>query len=243
MNYQINSFSSEVEQEFSREYGEDISGDALSESDLDDLNSGEKSEKEFARRLREISQRNRESDLDNADSELQRLWREMEDEFFFKGLAKKLKKRGMKLLNRGLQVVQSNPMLRNTIGNTPAFQAINAATQLARGNLRGLLTSAAKGVIPGAAPVMNALGFEVGQDGDNNERWSRFVQVARGAYEHMNDNLTDNADDVMEASRLAREAYEAGFRTILRGRGQANDKVIRLRLAPGESVTLVVEGR
>mgnify|MGYP003507992433 CR=1 FL=1 len=136
MNYQINSFSSEVEQEFSREYGEDISGDALSESDLDDLNSGEKSEKEFARRLREISQRNRESDLDNADSELQRLWREMEDEFFFKGLAKKLKKRGMKLLNRGLQVVQSNPMLRNTIGNTPAFQAINAATQLARGNLR-----------------------------------------------------------------------------------------------------------
>lgn len=244
MNSAMNAgFTSEIEQEFALEYGDDLAGDALSESDIEDTGSVENSEREFARRLREISLRNCEFDPDEADSELQRLFREMEQEYFFKGLAKKLKKRGMKLLNRGLQVVQTNPMLRNTIGNTPAFQAINAATQLARGNLRGMLTSAAKGLIPGAAPVMNALGLEASPDNTGDDRWTRFTRVSREAYEHLNDNVSDNADDVMEASRLAREAYETGFRAVRKLKGQDNGRIVRLRLAPGESVTLVVEGR
>ena len=179
----------------------------------------------YADRLFELSQREFESESE-LESEVQDLLNEIEQDFFFGKIRKgwsKFKKGALgKLVTKGLSLAKSQ---------IPAFQALKGITSLARGDVKGLLGSLVKtgiaSAIPGGGVAMDALknlGFKEAEAGeDNREAWGNVVQVAQEAYEHLANNMTDRADDPLEASRLAADALRAGLRKSGRGRGRVGN--------------------
>lgn len=162
----------------------------------------------YAERFYELSQREFESEAE-VDSAVNTLLNEMERDFFFKGLWKKVKKAGKGLLKKGLKLAEG----------LPAFQAIKGITSLARGDLKGLLGSLAKTglgtVIPGGGVAMKALGFEASEDPEaNREAWENYVDFSRRAFENLARNLEVNADDPLVASRIANEAFRTALREV-----------------------------
>jgi hypothetical protein len=167
----------------------------------------------FGERFYELSQREWESEHE-IDTAIDQVLSEMEREYFFstlaKGLRSGLKKGGMSLLKKGMAYAKKR---------IPAFQALQGITQLARGNLGGSLRALAKAglasAIPGGAavlPALSALGFEASQDQDaEREAWDNFANIAREAYETLADTLTPNADQPLEASRLANSAFQSAM--------------------------------
>lgn len=181
---------------------------------------------EYAERFFELSQREFESESE-VDSAINGLLTEMEPEYFFGTIKKAFSKaRG------AIRQVSRSPiggLIRKGIaaagGQIPAFAALKGITSLARGDLRGLLAQLAKSglgaALPGAGVVlptaMKAMGFEAGVDPEENrEAWNTYVQVSREAYEHLANNLTERADDPLEASRLASAAFQQALRSTAR---------------------------
>lgn len=202
-------------------------------------------EERFAERFFELSQREFESEAD-VDDAVNRLLGEMEREFFFKGLMKKVKGAGKKLLSKGIS------HLGKQLGSK--FPAIQAITQLARGNLKGALGGLAKtaltaglAAVPGGAvalPALKALGFESGMDDPDAQReaWGRYVTLVREAYDDLATNLSSEADDPVEASRLASASFRAAL-SRTQGRGGAGGTpggVRRIRLRAGERLLIEV---
>ena len=151
-----------------------------------------------------------ETELDNA---VNGILNEIERDYFFKGLFKKTKKAGQSLLQKGLK----------TFKGVSAFQAAKGITQLARGNLKGTLATLAKAGLKGAQgptgvgasnlPVLNALGFETGEEG-NREAWQNFTNVCKESFDYLARNLSEKADDPLEASKLASEAFGAALKKV-----------------------------
>lgn len=173
----------------------------------------------YAERLYELSQGEFESEA-VVDREVNSLLSEMESEYFW-GSIKKLAKRipVKRLLNKGLSMAASR---------IPAFQALKGITQLARGDLKGMLGQLIKAgfgtAVPGAAPflpaAMSAFGFEAGDDSAaNREAWNNVVGVAQEAFEYLAENLDDEVDDPMRAGALANEAFQTALRRINTGAG------------------------
>ena len=79
--------------------------------------------------------------------------------------------------------------------------------------------------IPGGGVALDALknlGFKDTEAAEENrEAWGNVVGVAQEAYEYLANNMTDRADDPLEATRLAADAFRAGLRKNGRGRGRA----------------------
>lgn len=174
----------------------------------------------YAERLQELANREFESESE-VDQALNEVLNDIEQEFFFGSLKKKwskFKKGGLgKLVSKGLKMAA---------GQIPAVQALKGVTSLARGNLKGMVTSLAKAglssVVPGGGVAVEALknlGFggegEVGE-GDQ-EAWNNVVDVAREAYEHLAENLHERANEPLEASRLASDAFKAGLSRVSQG--------------------------
>jgi hypothetical protein len=208
--YETTEDSEAVEdQELDEELGEE--SESLSEFD-EELESVEEESGGFADRLNELSQREYESESE-VDQELNAVLNEMEQDFFFGGLKKKLKSAGKGLLQKGLKFAA---------GQIPALQAFKGLTQLSRGNLKGFLGSLAKtaitSAIPGAAvalPALKALGFNpLGDSEANRNAWSNYVEVSREAYDHLAANLHENADNPLEASRLATNAFQTALKRV-----------------------------
>ncbi|HLB69767.1 MAG TPA: hypothetical protein VJJ51_01855 [Candidatus Methanoperedens sp.] len=216
---------SELEKEFELEMEEEPVDEKELEKEFEDLTELEEEPEEefeeveekfpgYAERFFELSSREFESESE-VDDAVNGLLNEMERDFFFKGLWKKVKKAGKKLIKKGLKMAKG----------LPAFQAIKGITSLARGDLKGLLGSLAKAglgaVVPGGGailPALKALGFETSEDEDaNRDAWRNYVEVSREAYEYLASNLEENADDPLIASRLANEA----FQTALKGASAA----------------------
>ena len=118
----------ELELEFESDEGELDEDRPAFEAEADDAADG------FAERFYELSQGSYESEFE-LDQEVNRLVADMEQEFFFKGLGKRLRSAGKGLLKKAL---------KHAAGKFPALNALKGVTQLARGNLKGMLGSLAK---------------------------------------------------------------------------------------------------
>lgn len=173
----------------------------------------------YAERLYELAQSEFESE-GAVDREVDSLLSEMEYEYFWGPLKKLAKKIPVKrLVNKGLSMAASR---------IPAFQALKGITQLARGDLKGMLGQFIKAglgtAVPGAAPflpaALSAFGFEAGDDPTaNREAWDNVVGVAQEAFEYLAENLDDEVDDPMRAGALANEAFQTALRRINTGTG------------------------
>jgi hypothetical protein len=205
------------ETELEREYDEEMRGEELSE---------EKKLDPFAEKFYELSGRTfkTETELDNA---VNGILNEIERDYFFKDLLKKTKNAGKFLLKKGLK----------TFKGFSAFQAAMGITQLPRGNLKGTLGTLAKAVLKevragGAVlPVLGALGFEAGEQ--NREAWQNFTNVCKESFDYLARNLNEKADDPLEASRLASEAFSTALKKVKSERKTAPvQRITRMAAAP-----------
>ena len=184
-------------------------GESVDDSELDD--SAQESS-DYANRFHELSLREFESESE-VDGAVHEILNEMEQEFFFGKLRRgwaKFKKKGIgRLVNKALKYAS---------GKIPAIQALKGVTQLARGDLKGMVGSLAKAglgaAIPGGAVALDAvknLGFESEVADDNKPAWENIVDLTRDAYEHLANNITENADQPLEASRIATDAFKTAL--------------------------------
>ena len=228
---------SELERELELEMEGD-EGSAEFEEELDEEWEAEGSDEEFedvegestgdyAERFYELAQTGFESETE-VDERLNEVFREMERDFFWgkiKSGFKRLKNKGLgKLLQKGLKFAA---------GKLPHLKVLQAVTDLSKGNLSGLLKSAAKAALAAspagavALPALNALGFEATEEPERNrEAWDNYVELAREAYDHLAENLTENADNPLEASRLATNAFQTAVRRV-QGKVQAKRPFVR----------------
>jgi uncharacterized coiled-coil protein SlyX len=141
-------------------------------------------------------------------------------------LLKKTGKSGKALLKKGL----------GTFRGVSAFQAAEGITQLVRENLKGTLSILAKSglnVRAGAAalPVLGTLGFEPGET--NRDAWQNFTNVCKESFDYLAANLNENADDPVEASRLASEAFSVALKKVKSERKTAPvQRMTRMAAAP-----------
>lgn len=191
----------------------------------------------FADRLYELSLRQNESELE-LDHELEALFREMEQEYFFRNLGKRLRQGGKALIKTAARYAKNS---------TPLGNVMNAATSLATGNMRGLLKSAVKlasqhPALAAAMPVLKTLGFD-GAGTAGKAPWQNIVNVAKHAYGDMARRLDKEALTPAGASRIANAAFHTALQRTARSRGaarrQGGKKIVHLR--PGD--TLVVRVR
>ncbi|MCA1811133.1 MAG: hypothetical protein LC623_03870 [Halobacteriales archaeon] len=199
----------EAEQEFELHEAEaEFEGEFEGEAEFE----GPVSSGEFADRFLELAEREFESPAER-ELAVDRLVHEMEQEFFWKGLAKKLLPAGKALLNTGLKLAKG----------TPIGQVANGVTQLARGNLKGALGSLGKaalgsGIIPGGqilVPALSAMGFEAEQPRDaRRQAWNTYVNVSRRAYSNLAKNLTPAANQPAAAAAIAQRALNTALRSV-----------------------------
>jgi hypothetical protein len=160
--------------------------------------------REYVERLLELSAREFESAAE-VDQAMNEVLDDMEREYF---LGKLLRKAGKSkflrsLAKKGMQ-----------LGVRKFLPGLQGALQLARGNVKGALLNFGKQalgtVVPGGAMTLDAvkaLGLGAGESpATDREAWENYVSLARNAYEHLADNITESADRPAEASRLANNA-------------------------------------
>jgi hypothetical protein len=244
---------SELEREYELEFEAAAPGDRL-EEEFEALDGAEEVEEEheaseplsYADRLAGLAQREFETESD-VDREIDDVLGEMERDYFFGGLLKKLKKKAggvvQRLAKKGLQLGLAQ------LKSLPAFQAVSGLTQLARGDLRGALKGVAKAgllsAVPGAQVALPALqklglGFEAADE--NHEGWQRFAELAREAYEELADRVTEEVDDPAVASQIANEAFQTAYRRVYRrpGVGARANGSREITVRAGE--TIVIRG-
>ncbi len=205
----------------------------------EEADKGDTESTDYADRFYELSQRSFESEFEMDDS-VNRLLTEMEREYFFRGLWRRMRQGGRWLLRRAAGLARG----------TPIGRIVSGVTQLARGNLRGALGSLARAglgslvsAIPGGAaalPALNALGLGETDDPERNrEGWNNYVSVVREAYDNLARNLNERANDPIEANRLATEAFRAGMRSAQNNRPQTTSRGRRvISLRSGERVII-----
>jgi hypothetical protein len=190
----------------------------------------------FAVRFYELSGKpfKTETELDNA---VNGILNEMERDYFFRGLLK-TKKAGKQLLMRGLEVVKG----------ATAYQAAKDITQLTRGNLKGTLSTLAKSALKvvreGAAvsPVLSDLGFEPRAGTERSrEAWQTFASLCEESFDYLALNLNEDADDPIEAGRLAFKAFGAALKKVKSERKSA--PVQTTRRVGEEAIQRKVDGR
>lgn len=234
---------SDLDRELELEFAdEEVETDGNEETEFEVLDEPERegSAGDFAERLYELSLRELESET-AMDEVLNPILNEMEREYFFKGLTRRLKSAGKRLLKRGI-----SSLSKYVKGKLPAVAAI---TQLARGNLKGVLGSLAKAAlraglsaVPGgaiAAPALQALGFEAGGSEDQRVFWNNYVSLAREAYDTLAANLNEQAEDHEEAQRLASASYRSAFQRVARG-SPSSGGVRRIQVRRGEKILIEV---
>ena len=253
--------SEKVEQEMSDDSGAERESDTgesdegkefegaivLEESDFETLDLEGTVEQEptegYAQRFHELSAREFEDESD-LDREIGGLLNEMERQYFFGGFKKMLKK-GLKYGAKSL--------LRKALKYGKGFPAFKGITQLARGNLKGALGTLAKQGLskvlqmhPATAAGLTALkglGFDpLGKAEANREAWNNYSAVVREAYDHLAENLSESSDQPLEASRQAANAFQTALQKVQSQTLPRSGKVHRIRMRPGQKITLIIEG-
>jgi hypothetical protein len=163
----------------------------------------------FAERLYKLSQQNFKSSSE-LDFRINEIMNEIERQFFFGKLLKKIKKKALGKLIK---------LSKKFIKGLPASRGIDTITQLSRGNLKGALTSIARAGLsslvsggPVSIPILNALNSisELPNSVQNDLKvWKNFVNIAEYAYENLIDNFKENAIiDPISASKLANKSFQ-----------------------------------
>ncbi|HSF51036.1 MAG TPA: hypothetical protein VLA74_09785 [Nitrososphaeraceae archaeon] len=176
----------------------------------------------FADQLYELSQESFESSSE-LDDRVNEIMDKMERQYFFGKALRKLKK---KALGKVFSIAKKYAK------NLPAFKGIGAITQLARGDLKGALGSAAKVALSSAIPggsiglqVLDSLGGGSGSSATSEyasqdtefpdsseidlEKWKNFVTVSELAFENLFDNFNESAvTDPVAANKLANQALQ-----------------------------------
>jgi hypothetical protein len=107
-----------------------------------------------------------------------------------------------------------------------------------------LAKAALKGVQEGAAvpPVLGAIGFEPSLGAEKNRQaWRNFAILCEESFDYLAVNLNENADDPMEASRLAFKAFGAALKKVESERKSATTQ--REKGVPVETSQRKVVGR
>jgi hypothetical protein len=252
----------EFEMENSDEEFEDTDYESDDEFEFEDYEDEPQSEFEwsggnsdYGERFYELSQREFESETE-VDEAVDRLLTEMENEFFWGGILKKAKNAAMGLAKKGMALAKKAGI------NLPSLDALKSMlgplSGLLKGNLGALIKPALKAALAahpaGAAllPALKGLGFETGEDMDGNrEAYNRYADVAREAFESLAESVNQNADNPLEASRLATNAFQKSLRkhqirrdhrTIVGG-GRGKKRVRRIYAAPGEVIVVIQRKR
>jgi hypothetical protein len=212
----VERFSQELEQPIAQEMYSD-NEERLTIEDKEAEQGARDIVSEYTDKLLEISERQFDTEFE-LDREIQSLVNNMERDFFsFGGVWKKLKQGGRFLAKAGL----------NAVKGLPAFRVVKGLTQLARGNLKGLLATLAKAgmgaaisAFPGGAIALPALramgvGFEVSDDSDVRRRaLYNVVDVSRESFEYLARNFNEKSNDPIEANRLAANAFQYGLKKV-----------------------------
>jgi len=195
------------------EYGDQEYGDQEYEEDqMQEFEGSDEEGSDYAERFHELSQMEFESESE-LDQEMDGLLSEMEQEYFFGGVGKFLKSKAKGLVKKGLKYAA---------GRFPALKVLQSMTHLSRLNLKGLLKTFGKSFLEKALAAtpqgaialtaLKALGHEATEDTEvDREVWDNYVQVCKEAYEHLADNQNENADQPLEASRLATNAFQTAL--------------------------------
>ncbi|MGI6455248.1 MAG: hypothetical protein ACOX5R_06440 [bacterium] len=216
-------FEGEFEEEFEFELDDEFEFEADDEFEgMEDQEYGN----DYAERFYELSQRQFESESE-VDTAINEVLDDMEREYFFGKALRGIKNIAKKVSKNQVFKTAFNAA-KSLASKHPAFKALQGVTQLARGNLRGMLGSLAKAglgsMVPGGAailPALQALGFkETELPEDNREAWNNYVMVAREAYETMANSITDQIDNPMIANQKATSAFQQALKKASSGRGR-----------------------
>ena len=205
---------------------------------------------QFAQRFIELAQQEFETEFER-DRAIDEVLSEMEQEYFF-GRLKKLAKSAMR--HPGLRALISQA--KKLAGNHPAFAAFKGLTALTRGDLKGLLRSAASAGLgalkahPAAALAMGALkGLNFKPEAapeENQEAWENFVGAARESFEYLANNVSPATRTPAAAARLATSAFSAGMQRATSGSqssmsslGVRPGRRRRVVLRPGDRLLIV----
>ena len=228
----------EMDQEAAFEGGEDFESEIEADARVRD--------QEYVERLMEIAGRQYESEAE-VEQALNETLDGMAQERLFGSIGRRLRKFGSKLAKNKTLMGLAKKGLSLASGQ---FPAIKAALSLAKGDLKSTLANLGKQAISAAIPgggaalgALNALGFTQSENPeDNREAWENYVQLSREAFEHLGNNITPNADQPLEASRLAANAYQHALKRAQQrtaaagGSGQAlNGQTVRGANRPGAS--------
>lgn len=226
------------------------------------------SDQEYVERFLEIASREFESESE-VDQAMNEVLDDMSREYLFGGIVRGLKKLGKNKVFRSL----AKKGLKFAAGKF--FPGVEAAMQLAKGNVKGALLNIGKQalgtVVPGGTATLDAvksLGLAASEYPERNQQaWENYVTLAREAYEYLADNVTENADKPAEAARLANNAVrhaigraQSRAASMRRAPGRAmrrrgyhgqhglhgahgQARVIRLKVAPGQRIKLIIVGR
>ncbi|OFX02709.1 MAG: hypothetical protein A3D94_01120 [Alphaproteobacteria bacterium RIFCSPHIGHO2_12_FULL_66_14] len=185
-----------------------------------EFEAGDGRDQEFVDRFLEIASRQFESEFE-VDQALNEVLEDVAQEYLFGSIWKKAKRFGRKLANNRALGALVRKGLSVASGQLPALKA---AMQLAKGNLKGALLNLGKqaigAAIPGGSVALGALsalrGGGPGEAPDEHETWQNYTQIAREAFEHLGNTVNEMADQPIEASRLAANAFQHAV-----GRAQA----------------------
>lgn len=227
-------------------------------------------DREFVERFMEIGSRQFEAEFE-LDQAMNEVLDDVAQEYLFGSILKKARRLGRGIMKNKVLGSLVRKGLSVASGQLPALKA---AMQLAKGNLQGALLNLGKQAIGAAIPggsvalgALNALGAgksaETGEAPGEFEVWQNYTQIAREAFEHLGNNVNEKADQPIEASRLAANAFQhavgraqaraaAGGGMARPGPGRTSGGgrgVSRYRLRPGEKLiisgagTIIVRGR
>ena len=211
-------------------------------------------DQEYVERFLEIASREFESEAE-VDQAMNEVLNGLSREYFFGNIFKKVRK-----LRRTLG---GNKLLRSLIKKglsvaSGQFPALKAALQLAKGNLQGALLNLGKQALStaisgGGAALGRSQGARIrGNAGSAGQprRMENYVKLSREAFEHLADNVTESADQPLEASRLASNALQQAIRRAQarapsRGRRitqqvvvRPGQRVVRHHVRPGERIVI-----
>jgi len=181
---------------------------------------GDGRDQEFVDRFLEIASRQFESEFE-VDQALNEVLEDVAQEYLFGSIWKNAKRFGRNLAKNKVLGALVKKGLSVASGQLPALKA---AMQLAKGNLKGALLNLGKQAIGAAIPggsvalgALSALGGGGSREApDEHETWQNYTQIAREAFEHLGDTVNEMADQPIEASRLAANAFQHAV-----GRAQA----------------------
>ncbi len=218
-------------------------------------------ERTYGDRLASLADREFEDDRE-LETAVREVLDDMEREYFFKRFKNLVSGGGRALLRRAVALSK----------NTPFGSVVKNVTSLARGNLKGLLTSLAKNAlasaIPGGAmiaPLLSSLAKgkfggalssaqrgladftgetedEFGVDENAQGHLTRVAEVAQSAFEELASRINENATEPVEASRLAHASLEAAMRKQGASMGSPKHKRTR-HITLGPDERLVITRR